>query len=81
VSEGSEIFTEACRKESDAFAQWVELAIATVAARLLARPIMQEYDAFTVVELGVNPASDQPVEVADARLLLVRSSSQRPVHS
>ncbi len=31
-------------------------AIATVAARLLARPILQEYDAFTVVELNVKPA-------------------------
>ena len=28
--------------------QWTGLAIATVAARLLARPILQEYDAFTV---------------------------------
>ena len=26
-------------------------------ARLLARPIPQEYDAFTVEELGVNPAN------------------------
>ena len=28
-----------------------------VAARLLASPILQEYDAFTVDELGVNPAN------------------------
>ena len=31
------------------------LVIAASAARLLARPILQEYDAFTV-ELAVNPA-------------------------
>ena len=35
-----------------------------VASRLLARPILQEYDAFTVDELAVNPASVQRVEVA-----------------
>ena len=31
-------------------------AFATVAARLLARPILQEYDAYTVDELGMNSA-------------------------
>ena len=30
--------------------------ITTVTARLLARPILQEYDASTVEELGMNPA-------------------------
>ena len=43
--------------------QLMGLAIATVAARLLARPILQEYDAFTV-ELAMNPALVQSVEVA-----------------
>ena len=46
-------------------AQWMEFAMATVAARLLTSPILQEYDAFTV-DLVVNPASVQPVEAADA---------------
>ena len=32
-------------------------AIDSVAARLLASPILQEYDAFTVEELVVNPAT------------------------
>ena len=31
--------------------------MATVAARLLASPILQEYDISTVVELAVNPAN------------------------
>ena len=31
-------------------------AIATVAARLLSRPILQEYDAFTVDEPAMHPA-------------------------
>ena len=33
-------------------AQWMGLAIATVAARLLASPILQEYDAVTIGELA-----------------------------
>ena len=47
---------EACRREAkysqatvgrnQTLAQWIEFAIATVTARLLARPILQEYDAF-----------------------------------
>ena len=36
---------------------------ATVDARLLARPILQEYDAFTVDVLDVNPA-DQSENLA-----------------
>ena len=36
-------------------AQLTGFVITTVAARLLARPILQEYDAFTV-ELAMNPA-------------------------
>ena len=53
---------EACRREADLFklegqdpasVQPVEVAD----ARLLARPILQEYDAVTVEELVVNPAN------------------------
>ena len=40
-----------------------------VTARLLARPILQEYDASTVGELAIDPASVQPVEAVAARLL------------
>ena len=36
---------------------------------MLARPILQKYDAFTVVELAMNPNSVQLVEVVAARLL------------
>ena len=39
-----------------------------VAARLLARPILHEYDASTVDELAANPASVQSVEAAAASL-------------
>ena len=38
-------------------AQWMGFAIATVDARLLARPILQEYATFTVYEVAKKPAS------------------------
>ncbi len=47
---------EACRKESVAGTKdWIRNA--TVAARLLASPIQQEYDASTVGQQAVNPSS------------------------
>ncbi len=43
--------------------------VATTDARLLASPILQEYDASTMDELAMIPASVQPVEIVTARLL------------
>ena len=78
---------EACRKEAklsklDSQDPASFQPVEAVTARLLARPILQEYDAFTVVEVEVNPANQfgkltdsvygnlaarhNPVEIAEA---------------
>ena len=45
------------RLEGDrTLAQGMGFVIATVAARLLASPILQEYDAFTVDGIAMHPA-------------------------
>ncbi len=59
---------EACRKEADACT--MDERLWPDARRLLrARPILRAYDAFTVDELVLNPASVQPLEATDAWLL------------
>ena len=70
---------EACRKESKypqatvggkrTLGTMVGIRNCYGSCLLLARPILQEYDAFTVAEIANNPASVQPVESVTARLL------------
>ena len=59
------------------------MSFSTVAARLLARPIPQEYDAFTVVEPSRHPAEFEKlaarhnlVEIAEAWTIDPRSSEK-----